>query len=252
VTTIEVPGATLYVERAGEGPPLLFVSGSGSALADGMRPSLLPLSAAFDVVGWDHRGLGRSSSDVDRPTMADYAADGIALADALGIQEFHLVGVSFGGMVAMEMAVTHPGRVLSLGLVCTSAGGAGGSSYPLHERPDPMTMATLVDTRPGVAAQLMSLLGNRAEPVEPGYSRQLEARRDHDVWDRLDRISCPTLVQAGRYDGIAPPVNSEAIASRISGARLELYDGGHAFPYQDPRAWRDLEGFLRGEGEHGA
>ncbi len=252
MTTIEVPGATLYVERAGEGPPLLFVSGSGSALADGMRPSLLPLSGAFDVVGWDHRGLGRLTSDAEHPTMADYAADGFALADALGIKEFRLVGVSFGGMVAQEMAVTHPDRVVALGLVCTSAGGAGGSSYPLHERPDPMAMATLVDTRPGVAAQLMALLGSRAEPAEPGYTRQLGARRDHDVWDRLDRISCPTLVQGGRYDGIAPPANSEAIASRISGARVVLYDGGHAFPYQDPAAWPDLEAFLRGEGEHGA
>jgi pimeloyl-ACP methyl ester carboxylesterase len=252
MTTIDVPGATLYVERAGEGPPLLFVSGSGSALADGMRPSLLPLRSAFEVIGWDHRGLGGSTSDVEHPTMAHYAVDGLALADALGIQEFRLVGVSFGGMVAQEMAVTAPDRVVALGLVCTSAGGAGGSSYPLHERPDPTTMATLVDTRPGVAAELVPLLAHRSEPLEPGYSRQLEARRQHDVWDRLDRIRCPTLVQAGRYDGIAPPANSEAIASRIRGARLELYDGGHAFPYQDPRAWPDLEAFLGGEGDDGA
>jgi pimeloyl-ACP methyl ester carboxylesterase len=252
VTTIEVPGATLYVERAGDGPPLLFVSGSGSALADGMGPALLPLNQSFDVIGWDHRGLGQSTSDEPSPTMADYARDGFALADALGLKEFRLVGVSFGGMVAMEMAVTHPERITALGLVCTSAGGAGGASYPLHERPSPESMALLVDTRPGVAAQLMGLLGERPPPAEPGYARQLEARRTHDVWDRLARISCPTLVQGGSYDGIAPPANSEAIASRVVGARLELYEGGHAFLYQDPRAFADLAAFLRGEGEDGA
>lgn len=57
----------------------------------------------------------------------------------------------------------------------------------------------------------------------------MEARRHHDVWERLGAVTCPTLVAGGRFDGIAPPANAEAIASRIAGAELRLYEGGHAF-----------------------
>ena len=79
--------------------------------------------------------------------------------------------------------------------------------------------------------------GSRGEPRptrSAGEHEQLQARRHHDVWDRLDRISCPTLVAAGRFDGIAPPANAEGIASRVPDAELRLYDGGHAFIAQDP------------------
>ena len=245
MTSVTVPGATLHVERAGEGPPLLFVSGSGSALSDGLRPATLPLALHFDVAGWDHRGLGESTSDGSPVTMADFAADALAVADSLGWQEFRVFGVSFGGMVAQELAVTAPSRVARLVLGCTSPGGAGGSSYPLHERPSPEEMARLVDTRPDVAGSLLELFGARPAPKEPGYERQLQARRAHDVWDRLPQVTAPTLVQAGRFDGIAPPANSARIASRIPGARLEEYDGGHAFYFQDERAWEDAVAFLQ-------
>lgn len=244
MTTVEVPGAQLYVERAGSGPPLLSISGSGSALADGFGPATVPLSTAFDVAGWDHRGLGRSTCDDAPVTMADFAADALAVADSLGWEEFRVFGVSFGGMVAQELAVTAPARVRRLVLACTSSGGAGGSSYPLHERPAPDVMAGLVDTRPEVAASLLPLFAARSEPAEPGYTRQLEARRAHDAWERLPRVTAPTLVQAGRYDGIAPPGNSAALASRIPGAELREYDGGHAFLFQDPSAWGDALAFL--------
>jgi pimeloyl-ACP methyl ester carboxylesterase len=64
------------------------------------------------------------------------------------------------------------------------------------------------------------------------------------VYDRLPRVSCPTLVAAGRYDGIAPPANAEAIASQVPGAELRLYEGGHAFFAQDPQAFPDVIEFL--------
>jgi pimeloyl-ACP methyl ester carboxylesterase len=85
----------------------------------------------------------------------------------------------------------------------------------------------------------------RAE-VRRGELEQLEARRGHDVWDRLPRVTCPTLVAGGRYDGIAPPANSEAIASQIPGAELRLYEGGHLFFLQDRAAYPDLLAFLAG------
>jgi pimeloyl-ACP methyl ester carboxylesterase len=84
----------------------------------------------------------------------------------------------------------------------------------------------------------------RTDEERRGEHEQLQARRHHDVWDRLDRISCPTLVAAGRFDGIAPPANAEGIAGRVPGAELRLYEGGHAFFGQDPAALPEVLDFL--------
>jgi 3-oxoadipate enol-lactonase len=89
----------------------------------------------------------------------------------------------------------------------------------------------------------------RAEVVKSdeqvrGEAMQLEARRHHDVWDRLSAITCPTLITCGEFDGIAPPANSEAIHRRIAGSELRRYEGGHMFVYQDRRALPDIIGFL--------
>ena len=65
--------------------------------------------------------------------MADYGDDAAALMDVLGWARAKVVGVSFGGMVAQELALRHPGKVSRLVLACTSPGGAGGASYPFHQ-----------------------------------------------------------------------------------------------------------------------
>ncbi len=93
---------------------------------------------------------------------------------------------------------------------------------------------------------------DRGEDTDPvvlaGQRAQLEARRGHDVWDRLGAITCPTLVAGGRFDPIAPMANSRAIASRIAGAELRLYDGGHAFFAQDRAALPDIRAFVAAPG----
>ena len=97
------------------------------------------------------------------------------------------------------------------------------------------------------AGRVRPLLKGLAEPPTPGQRRQLAARRTHDTWDRLARITAPTLVAAGRHDGIAPLPNSEALASRIPNAVLQVFDGGHAFFAEDRSAFPAMAAFLRGE-----
>lgn len=256
-----VNGVDLAWERAGNGPRLLFCNGSGATMAD-LQPMLDVLATTFEVLAYDQRGLGRSGPAAGPYAMADLAADALGLLDVLGWAATRVLGVSFGGMVAQELAVTAPGRVERLALLCTSAGGGGGSSYPLHELADlpapewAAAMRRLLDTRfdeqwleshPGDRA-LVERLGSRPEDPagDAGRRLQLQARRRHDAWDRLGAIRCPTLVAAGRYDGIAPVANAEALAGRISGAQLRLYEGGHLFMGQDPRALPEIAAFLAG------
>ncbi len=260
--TAAVNGIEVAYERRGEGPRLLFLGGSGSSLAES---ALLraPFADAFDVVAHDQRGLGATSVPPGPYSMADYAADALGLMDHLGWASCRLVGISFGGMVAQEVAVTAPERIERMALLCTSSGGAGGASYPLHELAEltdderAAAYPQLLDTRftPGwldtheADRRLLSMMAGRVGRERPAEARrgereQLEARRHLDVWDRLPRITCPTLVASGRHDGIAPPANGEAIAGQIPGAELRLYEGGHAFVAQDPTALPEVIAFL--------
>ncbi|HVA02614.1 MAG TPA: alpha/beta hydrolase [Acidimicrobiales bacterium] len=218
-----VNGIDLYYERTGHGPPLLFLNGSGSTLAT-VAPLIDMVAGRLEVVAHDHPGLGRSSIPVGPYTLAQYASDALGLLGAVGWSMCRVVGVSFGGMVAQELAVTAPERVERLALVCTSPGGEGGASYPLDE------LVGLVPPR-------------RAE-----ISRQLLDPRFTEEWlssHRGDRMLADAMAQRGA-DGIAPVANSEAIVSVVAGATLHVYEGGHAFFVQDRRAMPETIDFLAG------
>ena len=132
--TARVNGIDVYFERWGAGPRLLYLNGSGANLAT-TRPMIDAYAEAFDVAAHDQRGLGQTAIPPGPYTMSDYASDAIGLLDHLGWDTCRVVGVSFGGMVAQELAVTCPERVERLALVCTSPGGIA-ASYPLHELAD--------------------------------------------------------------------------------------------------------------------
>jgi len=262
IPTITANGIKLYYERRGSGPRLLFLNGSGSTLASSAL-LIAPFAQRFDVVAHDQRGLGSTEVPAGPYTMADYAADALALLDTVGWERCRVVGVSFGGMVAQELAVTAPERVERLALCCTSPGGAGGASYPLHELADlpaaerAAVGTRLLDTRFDTEwlaahpadrglAEMMAARRSDEKTAEQlrGETEQLHARAGHDVCDRLHLVACPTLVAGGRYDGIAPVANSQAIAERIPNADLRLYEGGHAFFAQDGRALPEVLDFL--------
>jgi 3-oxoadipate enol-lactonase len=266
VPTARANGIDLYYELAGTGQRLLFISGTGADLRRSPRLTGGPQFSAFELLEYDQRGLGQSAVPPGPYTMADYADDAAGLLDAVGWEACLVLGVSFGGMVAQELAIRHPGRVRRLVLACTSAGGAGGASYPLHELVGQDAQASLetrfglLDTRwdaawradnPEMVAMIaegFQLGGPDGHPGE-GPLRQLEARSHHDTSARLGQIRCPTLVCGGRYDGLAPPANSEFLAATIPGAELAFFDGGHIFFLQDPAAMPAILDFLGAEPE---
>lgn len=253
----------LYYERGGDptGPRLLFINGTGGDLRTEPSVFTWPIADGFDLLAYDQRGLGRSAKPPGPYSMAEYAQDALDLLDHVGWPACRVIGVSFGGMVAQELAVTAPERVERLVLCCTSAGGPGGASYPLHELQDlpvgervarNLELSNERFDREWQARhpEIVELYRERSEHVQDDDARrgarlQLEARATHDVYDRLPRITAPTLVCSGRGDRIAPPANGEAIAQQIQGATFEVFDGGHLFFALDPAAWPAITAFLR-------
>jgi 3-oxoadipate enol-lactonase len=256
-------GLAFYYERRGSGQPLLLISGTGGDLRKKPRISDGPLSQHFDVLAYDQRGLGQSAKP-DRPyAMADYADDAARLLDAVGWRCTRVLGISFGGMVAQELALRHPRRVERLVLACTSPGGAGGSSYPLHElahlpadergrRLVALGNTTYDDAwakaHPELYAAFLAMAASDPYADEPGHAigarRQLEARMGHNTWDRLDHIACPVLIAAGRFDGIAVPETQHRMAGKIPGSTLAFFEGGHGFMFEDPNALPAMAAFL--------
>jgi 3-oxoadipate enol-lactonase len=253
----------IYFDRAGAGPPLLAISGSRGDLR--RKPNLLgsPLAKSFDVLAYDQRGLGRTSKPNKAYSIVDYADDAAALLDAVGWERVRVIGVSFGGMVALELLLRHSDRVSKLALCCTSPGGEGGSSYPHHTLQDlpvderARVMVSISDTRcdagwaadnPGKLEELIKGFTDDPFAGEPGHQsgicRLLEARRQHDTWERIAHIGCPVLTCGGLYDGIALPSSQQRMAGRIPGATLRMFEGGHQFLWQDSSAFPEIVRFF--------
>ena len=259
----------LCYEIRGSGPRILFLTGTGSDLRLPPNPFQRRLEADFEVLMLDQRGMGQSDKPDVPYSMAEYAEDAAALLEVLGWGPCPVLGYSFGGMVAQELALREPQRVARLVLLSTTSGGAGGASYPLHElagmapQERSRRMVELGDTRRDAAwqhanAQMFASLVDEAlgalqlgadEPNRDiGARRQLEARRAHDTWERLSRLQMPVSVFGGRYDGIAPADHQRALAQRIPGARFELFEGGHLFFLQDTQAYPAIRAALRDTG----
>ncbi len=262
---VKANNLSMYVEEKGVGKPVLFISGTGADLR--VKPNVLdgPLPEVARVIAYDQRGLGQTEKPETDYTMADYADDAAALISELKLSKLDVIGVSFGGMVALQLVLRHPELVGKLVLCCTSSGGQH-ASFPFHELPENLTveerllrLMPINDTRrdetwqqehPDAVEAMVAYTIEHAIPdhalpdFKAGARRQLLARAGHNVEDKLAVIKAKTLICAGKYDGIAPPENQTALLEGISNAELKWYEGGHLFMVQDKRALRDVIEFL--------
>jgi 3-oxoadipate enol-lactonase len=127
---ITVDATELSYERRGAGPPLLLVQGLGANSMHWDKPFLAVLERDFELVLFDHRGIGRSGPPEGDLTIAGLAGDALALLDALGLRDAHVLGFSMGAMVAQELALAAPQRIRTLTLGCTSCGGTQSRPTP--------------------------------------------------------------------------------------------------------------------------
>ncbi|HWO70412.1 MAG TPA: alpha/beta fold hydrolase [Actinomycetota bacterium] len=227
-------GWRLYFEVHGppDGEPVVLLEGMGGDIP-GWRRNIPRLARELRVVAYDLRGNGRSEGPDAPTTMATYVLDTVALLDHLGIRRAHVYGQSFGGMVAQELALSHPERVRTLVLAATHCGGTravrGSARPPKGEPWRALYAPSFPDRHPEhVAEDLRVAAAQRRDPR--GERRQWEAMQGFDACDRLPGIRAPTLVLHGTEDQMIPVENALMLAERIPDAELVLLEGaGHLY-----------------------
>jgi pimeloyl-ACP methyl ester carboxylesterase len=248
-----------WAER-GAGAPLLLVHGLGYAGSWGWGPVLEPLGGRFRVLAFDNRGIGGSDRPAGPYSTRLMAEDAVAVLDAAGVDKAHVVGTSLGGMIAQELALAHPERVDRLVLACTTPGGPAGYPMPEHtvrlitqplDLPRDERFRVFVRNAfsepydEATVEEITQLRMEEAQPLE-AWQAQAAAGVGHDALERVSEIGAPTLVVTGTADEVVDPRNSELLAVRIPGARLERFEGaGHLFFWQEPERFVTLvEEFL--------
>jgi len=246
--TVTVSDISIYYESHGEGEPLVLIMGYGGS--SGQWFSQIPgLSQEYRVVAFDNRGTGRSDKPDVPYTMQMLAEDVSGLLEALAIDAAHVYGVSMGGMIAQELALRHPDKVLSLILGCTSHGGPNSiladaealailfdperAKVPPEQKARDLVpflyTQKFIDNNPDIVEQYIAKTLEYVTPVL-GFRRQAQGIMAHDTYDRLPQIKVPTLVIAGTADRLIPVENSRLIASRMPNAELVLLENvGHGF-----------------------
>lgn len=243
-------GQRLHYRRSGRGEPLLLVQGMSGHHRFWGESFLAMLETDYDVVAYDHRGIGTSSRAGDPFSIADLADDAAGLLDAIGWSGAHVFGISLGGMIGQELVLRHPERVRTLTLGCTWAGGPEGvigeASHEIVAAIGAREVERALTT--GYEANLSPRY--RADPARfatyrecalavrvpaPVVQMQFRAALAHDTAGRLPGVRTPTLVLHGTGDVGIPAVNGERIAALVPGARLHLFDGaGHLFWWEEP------------------
>jgi len=236
----------IHYEVHGEGEPLLLIHGL-AARGDGFAKQIPALSQRFRAIIFDNRGVGETDQPDDAYSIGQMADDAAGLLDALGVESAHVFGVSMGGMIAQELALRRPRRVNKLALGCTHSG-------IKHCAPAPQWVTDIFKTLPGKPRrqavrecvpfnfsrytqernrQLIDVESERMVDNRQrlhAYKNQINAVYDFDAYDRLPRITAPTLILTGADDVLIPPANSHNLAARIPDARLiEFEQAGHLF-----------------------
>ena len=258
--TARANGQELYYEVHGEGQPLFLVMGIGYDSTLWTLAQVPALSQKFQVVIFDNRDAGRSSQATSAYTIADMADDTAGLMNALDIKKAHVCGLSMGGMIAMELALRHPGRVDRMILTGTPGAPARAAFHPIMtwnwvkandttgeifacQQFTWLFSSAFLRNRAAVQ-QTAATLSSNPNPVGPeAYHRQAQALLRFDALDRLAAVKAPTLCIVGEQDLLTPVHECREVADRIPGAKFEVIKGegsSHVVPIERPADFNGL------------
>ncbi len=253
--------AGLYYEEAGQGPPLMLVTGL-NGVGSFWAKQVPDFSRDFRVVTHDHRGTGQSTHSRITYSVEQMANDVLRLMDRLGIERAHLAGHSTGGAIGQVIAQDHPERLLSLVLSATWPGRDPyfrrlfemrkqillTSGVDAYQRSSILVLAPpqWVSANDAAITAMHAQQAAAAAPVEVTASR-IDAIVAFERRARLGEIRTPTLVVVASDDMVTPRFYSDELAERIPGAKLVVLDGGgHYAPQLTADAYnRAVGAFLR-------
>ncbi len=279
MTTIAVRDVRLFVDVVGRGYPLVLMHGGPGA----DHWTLLPfrqLSDRFTLVFYDHRCNGRSVGvPVSSMTWDNLTADADALRESLGFDKWAVLGHSFGGNVALEYALRYPTRLSHLILLDTGGDSwwaqenapqllakrgysrrkvelarrwFNGQTAPWEFFPTLMRLGGAYDPHTSLFSALRTMIAQRRTKARPqaeifGFSQLMKG---WTVMDRLDQISVPTLVMAGRDDFVFPPEHQAQLAAAIPNARLAIIERAGHNPHDERTAdvMKAVTDFIRAAG----
>lgn len=253
----ESAGVRIAYELRGDGAPLVLVHGLAYDRAGwGDLPDLL--AETFQVVLPDNRGVGGSDAPDGPYAVSEMAADVVSVLDDAELDRAHILGVSLGGYIAQELALTYPKRVAKLVLCSTAPGGPKAhpmpqatvevfARYPTMERAAGLRMFVEnslgergVRERPELVEEIVAYRLERAPTVQ-AWQAQAHAGATYDSYDRLGAIAAPTLVIHGGDDIVVDPRNAELLGRLIAGARVEVVlNRGHLLVWEDSERVADL------------
>lgn len=247
-------GLEIAAERLGEGGenPLLCIMGMSGTRAHWGEEFTAALASGRELIRLDNRGTGSSGRVEEEFSIADMAADAVAVLDAAEIERADVLGVSMGGMIAQRFTLDYPERVGRLVLGCTFAGGPSGQLTPAEtatrlqqgwssgDVDEALRAAWEVNVSAEFAEDEREFerfrelaIGNRVAMAVIG--KQMAAIGEHNVADRLGEIEAETLVIHGSEDRMLPAENATAISEAIGDSRTEILDGvGHMFWLERP------------------
>jgi 3-oxoadipate enol-lactonase len=246
----KVNDVDLHYELDGDGEEAIVLI---NGLADDVETWFAQMddfvAAGYRVLRIDNRGIGASSKPAGPYTSRMLADDAKAVVDSIGLTDFHLMGVSMGGMIAQEYALAYPGDLRSVTFGCTYAAPGPFCSRmfamwadmaPVLGVPFVMRDVTLwaftlpfFESRGDELAEFETAMRYMDQPVH-AYLAQLAVIQNHDTTDRLGQIRTPALVLAGEEDILIPVTLSRRIHELVPGSEWATTKGGHACLWEHP------------------
>jgi poly(3-hydroxyoctanoate) depolymerase len=212
--TVTAHGLKLFVREQGAGHPLLMINGIGTNSEMWGHAERILATSSRTIV-FDSPGTGRSETPLLPRSIPALARIVLALLDELGHEQVDVLGFSFGGVIAQQLAKDSPARIRRLALVSTFCGW-GGSHGDLN-------VVTQAAGRPGGTSSL-------------GLSYQLWALAGWSSLAWLSKVQTPTLVLAGGNDRLVPPRNAVQLARSLPNSTLHLLpDAAHHDMFDEER-----------------
>ena len=233
-------GIRIYYERAGDGPPLILIMGTGLDHSC-WAPQIEAYRERFQCIYFDNRGTGKTGAPETPLTVRLMAEDTAALMDAMTVGAAHVSGLSLGSCIAQELALIRPDLVRTLQLHGTWGRAYG---YAARKFRAQLRLLEMLDLRDFYETNVLWFLTpefmhhhpDRVTKqidsiVKAAHRKQLlveqyRADLNHDALHRLRQIRVPTLVTVGSFDLAAPPMYGREVADAIQGAEFVVFDGG--------------------------